>query len=343
MQKCMQRVAGGKMHAAPACALTRARASRCRGAGCDVWFHGACVGLHAELSARQGVEAAFRRYICPQCTHHRAGTEGEGWVGSARKPSAAAMPTALESQAAAATPATHVPPASPMSEKRRGKQPVTSASACAADGALPAPSAPLSPSGSAGSAGAAASTCAPPTASVAAVAETLPQQPVAAPCLLLSILSEDCLFVALGRLPLATLLLTVAPASRRLAALAEPHFQLACERHGWRPLRRARDHPFAWRGVLRQRACAVCIGSDAHFPVRRGSAGVTGGVPLFRLCTACAKRDKVQQQIFRHGFEVDAIGEHGKALYARQFHMPLFGHANGFSSDLDRQVKRTGL
>ena len=297
--------------------LTRARASLCCGADCDTWFHGACVGLTAELSAQQGVEAAFRKYICPQCTHHRAGTEGD-------------------SQGPAATPAAHVSPASPISEKMRGKQRVTSADA------LPAPSAPLSPSGSFGSAGASASTCALPAASLAPTEATI--TPAAGPCLLLSILDEDSLFVVLGRLPLATLLLTVAPASRRLAALAEPHFQLACERQRWRPLRRARDHPFAWRGVLRQKACAVCIGSDAHFPVRRGSAGVTGGVPLFRLCTSCAKRDKVQQQIFRHGFEVDAIGEHGKALYARQFHMPLFGHANGFSSDnLDRQVKRTGL
>ena len=35
--------------------------------GCDVWFHGACVGLTSELSARQGAEAAFRRYHCPLC------------------------------------------------------------------------------------------------------------------------------------------------------------------------------------------------------------------------------------------------------------------------------------
>ena len=35
--------------------------------GCDMWFHGACVGLTSELSAREGAEAAFRRYHCPLC------------------------------------------------------------------------------------------------------------------------------------------------------------------------------------------------------------------------------------------------------------------------------------
>ena len=48
-------------------------------------------------------------------------------------------------------------------------------------------------------------------------------------------------------------------------------------------------------------------------------------------------------QVQRHGYEVDAIGEHGKALYARQFHIPLFGHANGFAGNLATKVKRTGL
>ena len=84
-------------------------------------------------------------------------------------------------------------------------------------------------------------------------------------------------------------------------------------------------------------------GLQKHFPVRKGSGGVTGGPLLFRLCRECARRDRVQLQVQRHGYEVDAIGEHGKALYARQFHMPLFGHANGFASNLEAQVTKTGL
>ena len=51
----------------------------------------------------------------------------------------------------------------------------------------------------------------------------------------------------------------------------------------------------------------------------------------------------MQQQVNRHGYEVDAIGENGKALFARQFHMPLFGHANGFSSNLQKAANKHGL
>ena len=88
----------------------------------------------------------------------------------------------------------------------------------------------------------------------------------------------------------------------------------------------------------------MCIGAAAHFPVRKGSGGVSGGgAALFRLCRDCARRDKVQQQVNRHGYEVDAIGENGKALFARQFHIPLFGHANGFSNNLQAQVNKHGL
>ena len=165
-------------------------------------------------------------------------------------------------------------------------------------------------------------------------------------CWLFTLLSDDDLFAILELLPLSSLFLSVAPTSRKLAALAEPHFRLACMKHQWRPPRRMADHPFVWRQLLRTRACAVCLGHDAHFPVRKEtlSGGVSGGQPLFRLCQPCAKRDKVQQQITRHGYEVAAIGEHGKALFARQFHMPLFGHANGFSDRaVQTKVKRTGL
>ena len=44
-----------------------------------------------------------------------------------------------------------------------------------------------------------------------------------------------------------------------------------------------------------------------------------------------------------HAWQVDAIGENGKALFARQFHIPLFGHANGFSNNLQAQVNKHGL
>ena len=39
--------------------------------GCGEWYHGACVGLNSELSARQGAEAAFRKYLCPRCTNEQ--------------------------------------------------------------------------------------------------------------------------------------------------------------------------------------------------------------------------------------------------------------------------------
>jgi hypothetical protein len=157
------------------------------------------------------------------------------------------------------------------------------------------------------------------------------------------VLDDDALFLVLALLPLPTLLVNVAPSARRLAELCERHFELACRNRSWRPPRRLTDRPNMWRLLLRQRACAVCLGPEAPFPVRRGAGGVAGGPPLFRLCQQCARRDKVQQQVQRHAYEVAAIGDHGKPLYARQFHMPLFGHANGFDSNLEAQVKRTGL
>ena len=61
-----------------------------------------------------------------------------------------------------------------------------------------------------------------------------------------------------------------------------------------------------------------------------GGGGAIGAAAVFRLCGECAKRDVVQEQLRWHGMEVDAIGEHGKALFRRQFHTPLFGHAEGF-------------
>ena len=164
------------------------------------------------------------------------------------------------------------------------------------------------------------------------------------PCLLFEVLDDDCLMHIVGQLPLSSLVVSLAPTCRRLAALAEPTFRAECARQGWRVQRRMRDHPFAWRLLLRQRSCTVCLGPEARFPVRRGGSGASGGgAPVFRLCRACARREKVQQQVQRHGLEVDAIGEDGKALFARQFHIPLFGHANGFATSLTSQINTTGI
>ena len=145
---------------------------------------------------------------------------------------------------------------------------------------------------------------------------------------LLAALSEDCVAHVLAQLPLPSLLLCAAPSCHRLALLAEPLFRAACEQQGWRPPRRDRDHPLKFRKLLRTRACTVCLAPAAHFPVRRVSSGVGC---VFRLCKGCARRDKVQEQLRWHGLAVDAIGEHGKPLFARQFCTPLFGSTDGFA------------
>lgn len=308
-----------------------------------MWYHGACVGHFAELSARQGAEAAFRRYLCPHCTERqRGGAKDAGYE----------IPSAGSQQAGGCTP----------SAKALGKQPISPtkvASAAAAVCARWSPATALaSPTTALASPVATASMPSVLEPGVPggnsfdntydASREVSPAGPsdVAAadgPCLLLSMLSDDCMYEVLALLPLPTLRLSVVPTAHRLAHLAEPHFQRACVKHGWRPARRTRDEPFAWRLLLRTRACAVCCGGDAHFPVRKGSGGVSGVSVLFRLCQQCARREKVQQQTLRHGYEIASIGDNGKALFARQFHMPLFGHANGFSSNLEQRVKKTGL
>jgi hypothetical protein len=145
---------------------------------------------------------------------------------------------------------------------------------------------------------------------------------------LLAALSEDCVAHVLAQLPLPSLLLCAAPSCHRLALLAEPLFRAACEQQGWRPPRRDREHPLKFRKLLRTRACTVCLAPAAHFPVRRVSSGVGC---VFRLCKGCARRDKVQEQLRWHGLAVDAIGEHGKPLFARQFCTPLFGSTDGFA------------
>ena len=64
------------------------------------------------------------------------------------------------------------------------------------------------------------------------------------------------------------------------AALAEPFFRTFCEEQQWRPPRRLRESASAWRRLLRQRACAVCLALEARFPVRRQPE------PRFRSNTA---------------------------------------------------------
>ena len=133
------------------------------------------------------------------------------------------------------------------------------------------------------------------------------------------------------------------PSAHRLSrhALLTRLWQAACEQRGWRPSRRAQGQQFAWRHLLRTRGCAVCLSGQAHFGVRRGNSG---GSCKFRLCRDCARRSKVQQQVALHGLEVDSIGDNGKPLFARQFHMPLFGHADGFDSkQVQDKSDKTGL
>ena len=319
---------------------------------CDVWYHGACVGLRAD-SLQQGVEAAFRRYVCPNCTEkQRVASGGTSELRSSSSSSSPATPRA-GLHACALMAASGVVASSPrqLAAQKSAAASVAVLSRALVGGAAPSslvPRALLKGGGGGGGEGGGESADdrsagkglgeGRSSAGPSACGRDAPGL-----CLLFSMLSDDCLSLIIAHLPLASVLLTVSPTCRRLATVAEPHFQETCVRHGWRPLRRARDHPSAWRHVLLKRACAVCLGKDAHFPVRRGAGGSSGTTPMFRLCQTCARRDKVQQQVQRHGYEVDAIGEHGKALFARQFHMPLFGHANGFSTSLQAQVNTTGL
>ena len=315
--------------------------------GCSTWFHGACVGLRVE-SATEGAQAAFRRYLCPHCSrgkervHTAGGSRGQlaGTIVDVQAPDE----TDDGNTAAALSDSTRVPlsRSRPSGKARASSNPLSADEASLVDcGSYSAASEPLECVGEASTSSFASS---PSSLTTVGASGSPLRSPSYTECLLLEMLSDDCLGAVLAQCTLSQHLLSVAPTSRRLAELAEPHFMLFCAQNRWRPQRRLADHPFRWRVLLRQRACAVCIGAAAHFPVRKGSGGVSGGgAALFRLCRDCARRDKVQQQVNRHGYEVDAIGENGKALFARQFHIPLFGHANGFSNNLQAQVNKHGL
>ena len=304
---------------------------------CEGWFHGECVGLHVD-SLQAGTEAAFRRYHCPSCT---AGEPSMPHMGSrcdadetAHTPARGRSAQAVAAVAAVcqrfaevkAIQVLQMNAASPVAATAAGSTLVslTSATSSPSDAALvPSPLATV-------------------TAAAARSTET-GSGSADWHCPLFEILTDDAFSAVLGALPLASLLLSAAPVATRLAALAEVQFREFCTRHHWRPQRRQRDHPFAWRLLIRQRACAVCLEPEARFPVRRLAGGTAGGPPLFRLCQQCARREKVQHQVLQHRLEVDAIGEHGRALFARQFHIPLFGHADGFSTNTETKVHITGL
>lgn len=389
---------------------------------CSTWFHGACVGLRVE-SATEGAQAAFRRYLCPSCAHskeHALPTSHGGGKRICRSHAGRAPEYSSAADIASTlTNAAHGSRSLDRSSSAKTRDAVASLCARwggavdgmtnadgieslggsrdggheghrladAATGALavsPGGGSSVSAIGSAMEYNASGST----SGSSSGLSSSC-RLDVAGPCLLLEMLTDDCLEAVLSHCSLSHHLLSVAPTSRRLAQLSEPHFMLFCMSNRWRPARRFSDHPFRWRVLIRQKACAVCVGKDAFFPVRKGSGGVSGGgATLFRLCRDCARRDKVQQQVNRHGYEVcaagsscipipgtwlrppspshssapperfshvspprtrcmsrqvDAIGENGKALFARQFHIPLFGHANGFSNNLQAQVNKHGL
>lgn len=304
---------------------------------CGGWFHGACVGFKLD-SLQRGTEAAFRRYTCPTCT------DGQ------RTATDCLVPSASSSRAPTARPRTVKDARAAEASCKRMRRTAPTSAECVGGklGTAFADGTGMDVDDNGLTCGLVASSRhSSATAATAAIVTSQPAatQPGGAAAAagngtpILDVLTDDCLALILGHLSLSSVLLTIAPACSRLANVAEPAFQRYCQENGWRPQRRVRDHPHAWRLVLRQRACAVCLGSEARFPVRRD----VGSTPLFRLCRPCARRDKVQQQVQRHGLEVDAIGENGRALFARQFHMPLFGHANGFSVSLDAQMTTGGL
>ncbi|KAL1527581.1 hypothetical protein AB1Y20_008968 [Prymnesium parvum] len=246
--------------------------------GCQVWYHGNCVGLSCRTET-ESAQAAFRKWECPTCLPaHRMELEQKQAEGSSSSPSYSLQRSGREVNSPLVED-------SPRGVPRRSNQ-------CGAA------------SGEEG--------------------ET---------SLMLIMLTDDCIASILSHLQLPSLLLCAHPVSRRFAAVTERAFQVECTSRGWRPPRRAQGQAFIWRHLLRTRSCAVCLCAEANFAVRRENGK---GACKFRLCRECARRSKVQQQVALHGLEVDSLGVDGKALFKRQFYMPLFGHADGFDS---RQVQ----
>ena len=164
-----------------------------------------------------------------------------------------------------------------------------------------------------------------PPSPVTPATPAAPAAPSTSPSLL-DALTDDCVALVVAALPLPSVLLSFVPLSRRCAELAEAPIRAFCVAQRWQVPRRAQGRPFAWRQLLRSRACAVCLAATAPFPARRGDAIV------FRLCKGCARRDVVQDQARWHDLEIDAIGENGQALYPQQFRTPLHGPAHGFAA-----------
>ena len=306
---------------------------------CGAWYHGACVGI-AHRTLDDATSAAFKKYVCPGCSapthlhvpaavrvaeHDMARAAHEAAFSPQRSTSDRSIGSSSSSSSTAlvSSPST-VARASPQLASPRARwQWDDEAASAAEDGAAAAVGADDADrgvaviGGSGGGCGGVGSSRSGPVGSSSG-----------GPALL-SALSEDCVAHVLQQLPLTSVLLCAVPVCHALAALAEARFREASVAHGWRLPRRGSDHIYRWRRLLRARACSVCLGPDAHFPVRKQGAGGCA----FRLCKPCAKRDKVQLQLRLHRLEVDTIGEHGKPLFQRQFHTPLFGATAGFGRE----------
>jgi len=282
---------------------------------CSVWYHGVCVGISVS-TIEAGTQAAFHRYVCPKC---------------APPPVAPGQGVRLYAEDAAPAPGS----------KAAGKLRLTpSCAAFSNGGALSVACNSAGPSGLAWLAEAAsAMRCGNTPEAATGNANTPPppgrdREEASPSCIgLLDALSDDCLAAVLAQLPLPSLLRCAVPLSRRVAELAEPLFRAECEARGWKLQRRLAADPCAWRRTLRARSCAVCLARAAPFSVRRPPATATA----FRLCATCARRDDVHEQLDWHSLEVDTVSEQGQPLFSRQFHTPLFGHADGFSQ---RSIQR---
>ena len=298
---------------------------------CGVWYHGACVGI-AHRTLDDATYAAFKRYVCPGCstptctspqapsaaqvTEHALAPEAQGATSSPKRLESEQSIGSSRSTSFVSSPST-VARGSPQLPSPRepwrwddGAAPMADGEAAAAVGPSDADRrvVAIDGGGGGGGGGGVGGSSGPA---------------------LLSALSEDCVAHVLQQLPLTSVLLCAVPVCHAFAALAEARFREASVALGWRLPRRGSDHIYRWRRLLRTRACSVCLGPDAHFPVRKqGAGGCT-----FRLCKTCAKRDKVQLQLRLHRLEVDTIGENGKPLFQRQFHTPLFGATAGFGSE----------